>query len=56
MNCVHCNKAIKGNSHNIMTKILFHTCECGETVALDKGKIRSLKPNEKAFLRALKVA
>jgi len=39
-----------------MTKILFHTCECGETVALDKGKIRSLKPNEKAFLRALKVA
>ena len=51
MKCVHCNKVIKGTSHNTMTTILFHKCECDETVALDKGKIRALNPNEKAFLR-----
>lgn len=56
MKCVHCEREIKGSAHNTMTNILFHTCECGEVVALEKGKIRPLKPNEKAFLRAINLA
>jgi len=56
MNCVHCNQEVKGNAHVTMTTILFHTCKCGETVVLEKGKIRAIKSNEKAFLRALEIA
>lgn len=56
MTCFACTKEIKTSAHNTMTNILFHTCECGEVCALEKGKIRPLKPNEKAFLRALQVA
>jgi len=55
MKCVHCNQEVKGNSHITLTTILFYTCKCGEVVALERGKIRALKPNEKAFLAALHV-
>ena len=55
MKCVHCNEEIKGNSQITMTTVLFYTCKCGKVVALEKSKIRALKPNEKAFLAALNV-
>ena len=56
MNCTNCNKEIKSKAHNTMTNILFHTCECGEVLALEKGKLRQLKPNEVAFLSAIHIA
>lgn len=55
MHCVHCNQEIKGNAHTTMTTVLFYNCKCGKVLASENGKIRALKPNEKAFLRALEI-
>ena len=52
MNCIACEQPLPKN-HSTHTTILFYTCPCGHVQALEKGKIRNLKPNEKAFLVAI---